>query len=85
MVPSLREERRPEVFENMILRRIFGPKNGVGLTVRSFIVCTILLARVIKSRILRWTGYAASVEEGRRALKILTRTPTGKKPSKVLA
>jgi hypothetical protein len=24
--PTLRDERRPRVFENMVLRRIFGPK-----------------------------------------------------------
>ena len=47
---TLREERRLRIFENRILRRIFGPKrdeNGewsrVGSTMRNFIVCTVHL------------------------------------------
>ena len=31
---------------------------------------------MIKSRILIWTGHVARMEEGRSALKILTRKPT---------
>ena len=47
---TLREERRIKVFENRILRRIFGPKrmgSGEGSTMRHFIVCAVHL---IKSR-----------------------------------
>ena len=36
--------------------------------------------RVIKSRRLRWPGQVARMEEGRSAFKILTCTPTGKRP-----
>ena len=36
--------------------------------------------RVIKSRRLRWAVYAARMEEGRSAFKILTGKPTGKGP-----
>jgi hypothetical protein len=42
---ALREEHRLRVFENRVLRRIFGPKrdevteNGVSYTVRNFIIC----------------------------------------------
>ena len=32
------------------------------------------------SRRLRWTGHVARMEEGRGAFKILTSTPTGKRP-----
>ena len=39
---KLREEFRLRVFENMILRRIFGP-SGEGSTMRNFIVCTVHL------------------------------------------
>jgi hypothetical protein len=41
----LREERRLKVFENRMLRRIFGPKrdevkgNGENFIMRSFIIC----------------------------------------------
>jgi hypothetical protein len=45
---TLREEYRLRVFENRVLRRIFGPKgikeqeNGESCTMRSFIFCTPL-------------------------------------------
>ena len=35
---------------------------------------------MIKSRSLRWAGHVARMEEGRRALKILTGKLTGKRP-----
>jgi hypothetical protein len=38
------------------------------------------IVRVIKSRRLRWAVYVARMEEGRRALKISTDKPTGKRP-----
>jgi hypothetical protein len=41
---TLREEHRLRVFENRVLRRIFGPKRdevtGEGCTMRNFIICT---------------------------------------------
>ena len=41
---------------------------------------SLYIVRVIKSRRLRWAGYAARMEEGRYTLKILTGKPTGKRP-----
>ena len=46
--PTLREESRLIVFENRILRRIFGPKrdengSGKGSTMRNLINCTVHL------------------------------------------
>ena len=38
------------------------------------------IVRVIKSIRLRWAGRVARMEEGRRAFKILTDKPTGKRP-----
>ena len=38
------------------------------------------IVRVIKSRILRWAGHVARMEESRSAFKILTGKPTGKRP-----
>ena len=35
---------------------------------------------MIKSRILKWTGHVAKMEESKSALKILTGKPTGKGP-----
>ena len=37
------------------------------------------IARVIKSRRLRWSGLIVRMEEGRNAFKILTGKPTGKR------
>ena len=39
------------------------------------------IVRVIKSRRLKWAGHETRMEEDRSAFKILTRTPTGKRPS----
>ena len=81
---TLREESRLRVFENRILRRIFGLKrmgSGDGSTMRNFIVCTVHLniVRVNKSRRLRWAEHVARVEEDRSAFKILTSKPIGKR------
>ena len=38
------------------------------------------LARVVKSRRLRWVGNIARIEEGRSAFKMLTGILTGKRP-----
>ena len=38
------------------------------------------IIRVIKSRIFRWAGQVARMEEGRSAFKILTHKHTGKRP-----
>jgi hypothetical protein len=44
---TLREEHRLRVFENRVLRRIFGPKrerereNGENCITRSFVICTL--------------------------------------------
>jgi hypothetical protein len=68
----LREEHRLRVFENRVLRRIFGPKRD-GLTGerRKFhneelndLYCSPNIVRVIKSRIMRWAGHTACMEEG---------------------
>ena len=75
------------VFENRILRRIFGPKrdeNGEWRRLRNEELHSLYrspnIVRVIKSRRLRWAGHVAIMEEGRNALKILTGKPTGKRP-----
>ena len=39
------------------------------------------IARVTKSRRLRWAGHVTRMEEGRSAVNILTGTPSGKGPS----
>ena len=71
---TLREESRLRVFENRILRQIFGPKrddNGERRRLHNIV-------RVIKSRRLGWAGHVAIMEEGRSAFKILTDTAAGR-------
>ena len=75
----------PKVFENRILRRIFGPKRNENGECRRLNNEELHryrspnIVRVIKSRRLRWAGHVARMEEGRSAFKILTGKPTGKR------
>ena len=84
---TLREERRLRVFEVRILRQIFRPKRDASGDWRRLhkdelhsLYRSPNIIIVIKSRILRWAGHIARMEEGRSAFKILTGTPIGKKP-----
>ena len=83
---TLREECRLRVFENRILRRIFGPKmheNGEWRRLHNeelhSLYCSPNEVRVNKSRRLRWAGYVARMEEARSSFKISTGEPTGKR------
>ena len=67
------------VFENTILRRIFGTKrdeNGEWRRLHNeelhILYRSPIIVRVIK---LRWAGHVARMEDGRSAFKILTRAP----------
>ena len=79
----LREEHRLRVFENRVLRRIFGPKReGVKGEWRKLhneelndLFSSPNIVRVIKSRRLRWAGHVARMEEGRGVHKVLVGKP----------
>jgi hypothetical protein len=70
---TLREERRLRVFENRVLRRIFGPKRDeVTREWRNLhreelndLYCLPNITRGIKSRIMRWMGHVARLGERR--------------------
>jgi len=70
---TLREERKPRVFENMMLRRIFGPRrDGVMGEWRKLhnedlndLYSSPNIVRVIKSRRIRWAGHLACMGEER--------------------
>ena len=84
---KLRGESRLRVFENRILRRIFVSKwdeNGEWRWLHNKELHSLYhspnIFRLIKSRILRWGGHVARIEEGRNAFKMVTVDPTGKRP-----
>ena len=76
------------MFENRVLRRIFGPRrDGVTAEWRKLhneelndLSSSPNMVRVIKSRRLRWAGHVARMEEGRGVHKVLVGTPEGKRP-----
>ena len=79
---TLREGCRLRVFENRILRRIFGPErdeNGEWRRLHNEELHSLYrspnIVRVIKSRRLRWAGHVARMDEGRSAFEILTGKP----------
>jgi hypothetical protein len=68
----LRKEHRLRVFENRVLRRIFGPKreeDGSWKKLRNDELHNLYsspnIVRVIKSRRMRWAGHVARMGEGR--------------------
>jgi len=82
---TLREERRLRVYENRVLRRIFGPErdevtkewsklhkeelNDLHLSPNSF--------RVIKSIRIRWVEHVARIVERRGLYRVLVGKPEG--------
>ena len=76
------------MFENRVLRRIFGPrKDGVTGEWRKLnneelndLYCSPNIVRLIKSRRMRWAGHVARMEEGRGVHKVLVGKPEGKRP-----
>jgi len=85
---TLREERKLRVFENMVLRRIFGPRRDevtgewrkLHNEELNDLYSSPNIVRVIKSRRMRWAGHVARMGEKRGAYRILVGKPEGKKP-----
>jgi hypothetical protein len=84
----VREEHRLRVFENRLLRRIFGPKTDEVTGGRRRLNNQELhnlyvsprIIRVIKSRRMRWTVHIAHMEETRIAYKMLDGKHQVKRP-----
>jgi hypothetical protein len=83
----VREEHRLRVFENRVLRRIFGPKREEDGSWRKLhndephiLYSSPNIVRVIKSRRMRWVGHVARMGEGRGVHRVLFGRPEGKRP-----
>jgi hypothetical protein len=83
---TLREEHRLRVFENRVLRRIFGPKRDEvmgdwrklhnGKLHNLYSLPDII--RQSKSRRMRWAGHVACIGEERNLYRVLVGKPEGK-------
>jgi hypothetical protein len=74
---TLREEHRLRVFENRLLRKIFGPKREEDGSWRKLhndelhgLYSSPNIVRVIKSRRMRWDGHVARMGKGTGAYRI---------------
>jgi len=85
---TLRKELRLTVFENRVLRRVFGPKRDeVTREWRKLhneelnnLYSSPNIVRVIKWRRMRRAGHVASMGEGRGVYRVLVGKPEGRKP-----
>jgi hypothetical protein len=85
---TLTEERRLRVFENRVLRGMFGARRhevtGEWRRLHSEelndLYCSPNIVRVIKSRRMRWAGHVARMGERRGIYRVLLGKPEGKTP-----
>ena len=82
-----REERKLRVFENIVLRRIFGPRSDeVRREWRRLhnelndLYSSPNIVRVIKSRRMKWAGHVARMGEERGMYRVLVGKPEGRRP-----
>jgi hypothetical protein len=84
---TLSEEYRLTVFENRVLRRIYGPKRDevtgewrklYNEELHNLYSSDII--RQVKSKRMRWTGHVARMEEERKVYKVLVGNPERKRP-----
>jgi hypothetical protein len=85
---TLREEHRLRVFENRVLKGIFGPRRdevrGEWRKLQSEELHNLYsspdIIRQIKLRRSRWAGHVARMGEGRNLYRVLVGKPEGKRP-----
>ena len=85
---TLREERRLRVFENRVLRRVFGLKRDdvtrewrkLHSEEHSDLYSLPNIVLVVKSRRMRWAGHVARMGEARGVHSVLIGKPDGKRP-----
>jgi hypothetical protein len=83
----LREEHRLRIFENRVLRRIFGPEREEDRLWRELhndelynLYSSPNFVRVIKSRRMRWAGHVACMGERSGVYRVVGGRPEGKRP-----
>jgi hypothetical protein len=85
---TLRDERRLRVFENRVLRRVFGPKSDevtgewrkLHNEELSDLYSLSNILRVVKSRRMRWAGCVVRMGERKCLYRVLVGKPEGKRP-----
>ena len=85
---TLREERKLRVFENVVLRRIFGSRRdevtGEWRRLHNEELNDLYpspnIVRVIKSGKMRWVGHVARMGEERGVYRVLVGKPEGRRP-----
>jgi hypothetical protein len=85
---TLREERRMRVFQNRVLRRVFGPKRGevtgewrkLHNEELNNLYSLPNIVWVVKSRRMRWAGHVALMGEDGGVHRVLVGKPEGKRP-----
>jgi hypothetical protein len=76
------------MFENRVLRRIFGPKRDevtgewgkLHIEELHNLYSSPDIIRQVKSRRMRWAGHVARMEEERKVYRVLVGKPEGKRP-----
>jgi len=85
---TLRDELRLRVFENRVLRRVFGPKRDevtgewrqLHNEELNDLYCSPNTIRVINSRIMRWARNVARMGERRGVYRVVVGKREGKRP-----
>jgi hypothetical protein len=84
---SLREEHRLRIFENRVLRKIFGSKREEDGSWRKLhndelhsLYSSPNIIRVIKSKRVRWAGHVVRMGEGNGVHRVMAGRPEGKRP-----
>jgi len=85
---TLREERKLMVFENMVFRRMFGPRRDeiteewrrMHNEKLNDLYSSPNIVRVIKSRRMRWGGHVTLMGEVRGMYRVLVGKPDGRRP-----